>query len=315
MAWGDPREEKVEQETIWMGKGAGYYLPAAGKQQIIVIAPPAEIREIPATGGQAPPLRRELEALLSATDSERDLNLIFAPNFTFSGAKALFTEQGAKLQEPLDAFLVMENADKRLELPKAASLSIHLAEDSFVEFRVYNSYAGRPMGAVVEDFRDRITHLPKQVSQYVRDLYLSDYSKPVLWDYKDQLEVLARYARAGVDGKQVVLRAYLPPAAAHNLALGRIWPCWRTRATAVLWPWRRSRRPKSRKRLRKNCRKRRRSRFLVIRWRCRYSCWARTSASTWSFSAAIYSKRGSPKTSRSVWTSATSPQAISCVKS
>jgi hypothetical protein len=219
-AWGDPREEKIEQETIWTGKGAGYYLPAAGKQQIIVIAPPAEIREIPATGGQAPPLRRELEALLSATDSDRDFNLVFAPNFTFSGAKALFTEQGAKLQEPLDAFLVMENVDKRMELPKAASLSIHLAQDSFVEFRVYNSYAGRPMGAVVQDFHDRITHLPKQVSQYVRDLYLSDYSKPVLWDYKDQLDVLAKYARAGVDGKQVVLRAYLPPAAAHNLALG-----------------------------------------------------------------------------------------------
>lgn len=219
-AWGDPREEQLDNETIWTGKGAGYYLPVAGKQQIIVIAPPAEIREIPKAGGQAPPLRREMESLLSATDSDRDLTLVFAPNFTFSGAKALFTEQGAKLQEPLDAFLVMENVDKRLELPKAASLSIHLAGDSFVEFRVYNSYAGRPMGAVVQDFHDRIAHLPKQVSEYVRDLYLSDYSKPVLWDYKDQLEVLAEYARAGVDGKQAVLRAYLPLAAAHNLALG-----------------------------------------------------------------------------------------------
>ncbi|HXT60364.1 MAG TPA: protein kinase [Pirellulales bacterium] len=219
-AWGAPQAEQIEKETIWVNKDVAYFLPAAGAQQIIVIAPPNEMREIAASNGQPPALRREIESLVETSDAERHFTLLFAPNFTFSGAKALFTEQGAKLQGPLDAFLVMENGDGQLELPKAAELSLQLGDELFVELRVYNSYGGKPMGTVVQEFRDRIARLPKQISEYVRDLYLSDYSKPVLWDYKDQLDLLNKYARAGVDGKQAVLRAYLPAAAAHNLALG-----------------------------------------------------------------------------------------------
>jgi hypothetical protein len=219
-AWGAPQAEQVEKETIWVNKDVAYFLPAAGARQIIVIAPPNEMREIAASNGQPPALRREIESLVETSDAERHCTLLFAPNFTFSGAKALFTEQGAKLQGPLDAFLVMENGDGQLELPKAAELSLQLGDELFVELRVYNSYGGKPMGTVVQEFRDRVGRLPKQISGYVRDLYLSDYSKPVLWDYKDQLDLLNKYARAGVDGKQAVLRAYLPAAAAHNLALG-----------------------------------------------------------------------------------------------
>ena len=219
-AWGNPQAEQVEQETIWVNKNTAYYLPETGKQQTLVIAPPDEMREIAQSNGQPPALRREIESLVETSDAARHCTLLFAPNFTFSGAKALFTEQGAKLQGPLDAFLVMENSDGILELPKAAELSFHLTDDLFVEFRVYNSYIGKPASVVVQEFRDRIGRLPRQVSEYVRDLALSDYSKPVLWDYKDQLELLDKYARAGVDGKQAVLRAYLPAVAAHNLALG-----------------------------------------------------------------------------------------------
>ncbi len=219
-SWGNPQAEEIEKQTIWTNKQLAYFLPDAGEQQVIVIAPPAEMREIAVSAGQPAVLRREMEALLESSDRDRDATLLFAPNFTFSGGKALFSEQGAKLQEPLDAFLVMENAEKRLELPKAVMLSAHLADELFLELRVYNSYGGRPMGPVVQELHDRVTRLPKQVSQYVRDLYLSDYSKPVLWDYKDQLDMLAKYTRAGVDGKQAVLRTYLPVIAGHNLALG-----------------------------------------------------------------------------------------------
>ena len=218
--WGNPQAERIGKETIWVGKDAAYYLPETGKRQTLVIAPPDELREIAQSGGQPPALRREIEALVETSDAARHGTLVFAPNFTFTGAKSLFTEQGAKLQGPLDAFLVMENSDGAPELPKAAELSFHLADDLFLEFRVYNSYVGKQTGPVAQEIRDRVARLPKQVSEYVRDLALSDYSKPVLWDYKDRLELLNKYARVGVDGKQAVLRAYLPAVAAHNLSLG-----------------------------------------------------------------------------------------------
>ena len=218
--WGNPQAEQIERETIWVGKNAAYYLPETGQRQTLVIAPPDEMREIAQSGGQPPALRREIEALVETSDAARHGTLLFAPNFTFTGAKSLFTEQGAKLQEPLDAFLVMENSDGAPELPKAAELSFHLADDLFLEFRVYNSFVGKQTGPVAQEFRERVARLPKQVSEYVRDLALSNYSKPVLWDYKDRLELLNKYARVGIDGKQAVLRAYLPAVAAHNLSLG-----------------------------------------------------------------------------------------------
>ena len=219
-AWGNPQAEQVENETIYTGKDIAYYLPETGKRQTLVIAPPAAMREIAASGGQPPVLRREIESLVETSDAARHCTLLFAPNFTFSGAKPLFSEQGAKLQTPLDAFLVMENSDGGLELPKAAELSFHLTDELFLEFRVYNSYIGKSQSVVVQEFRDRLGRLPKQVSQYVRELNLSQYSEPVLWEYKDRLQLLDKYARAGVDGKQAVLRAYLPAIAAHNLLLG-----------------------------------------------------------------------------------------------
>jgi hypothetical protein len=65
-----------------------------------------------------------------------------------------------------------------------------------------------------------VTGLASSVNGYVRDLHLSDYSKTVLLDLDDRLQVLGQYTRPGTDDKQVVLRGYLPSLAAHNLALG-----------------------------------------------------------------------------------------------
>jgi hypothetical protein len=220
-AWGDVHEERVDAETLRAQGERAFYLPSDGKGKVLVIGKAELLREIVKGGGEAPRLRLEMEVLLAASDAERHFTLLAAPNFPFTGGKSLFTEQGAKLQSPLDGFLEVQEGESKLELPKAAMLSVHLTEKNmFAELRIYNSFAGRPTGPVADIYRERIERLPKQVSNYVRDLYLSDYSKPVLWDFKDQLSMLDKFTRVGYDGKQIVLRAYLPAIAAHNLALG-----------------------------------------------------------------------------------------------
>ncbi|HEV3003788.1 MAG TPA: protein kinase, partial [Pirellulales bacterium] len=220
-AWGDARAEDVEGAAIRVQGERAFYLPAEAGGKVLVIAPPEVLREVVKSGDEPPRLRLEMEVLLAASDAERHFTLLAAPNFPFTGGKSLFTEQGAKLQGPLDGFLEVQEGEGKLELPKAAMLSVHLTEKSmFAELRVFNSFAGRPTGPVADIYRERIERLPKQVSNYVRDLYLSDYSKPVLWDFKDQLSMLDKFTRVGYDGKQIVLRAYLPAIAAHNLALG-----------------------------------------------------------------------------------------------
>ncbi len=219
-AWGDVKTEEVEKTSVYVQGERAFFLPAKGQGKVLAIAPAAELRDVVKEGDEPPALRRELEVLLASSDAERHLTLVVAPNFPFTGGKALFTEQGAKLKSPLDGFLEVQDGENKLELPKAAMLSLHLTDNLFAELRIYNSFVNKSTGVVATEYRQRIGRLPKQVSTYVRDLYLSDYSKPVLWDFKDQLDALDAYTRAGYEGKQVVLRAYLPVVAAHNLVLG-----------------------------------------------------------------------------------------------
>lgn len=219
-AWGDVKTEEVEKTSVYVQGERAFFMPAKGQGKVLVIAPAVELRDVVKAGDEPPVLRKEIEVLLKSSDAERHLTLVVAPNFPFTGGKALFTEQGAKLQSPLDGFLEVQDGENKLELPKAAMLSLHLTDDLFAELRIYNSFVNKSTGVVATEYRQRIGRLPKQVSTYVRDLYLSDYSKPVLWDFKDQLDALDAYTRAGYEGKQVVLRAYLPAVAAHNLVLG-----------------------------------------------------------------------------------------------
>ncbi|HVC97363.1 MAG TPA: protein kinase [Pirellulales bacterium] len=219
-SWGDIQTEEVEKTSVYVQGERAFFLPAKGKGKVLAIAPAVELRDVVKDGDEPPALRREMEVLLASSDAERHLTLVMAPNFPFTGGKALFTEQGARLQSPLDGFLEVQDGADKLELPKAAMLSLHLTDNLFAELRIYNSFVNKSTGVVATEYRQRIGRLPKQVSTYVRDLLLSDYSKPVLWDFKDQLDALDAYTRAGYEGKQVVLRAYLPAIAAHNLALG-----------------------------------------------------------------------------------------------
>jgi hypothetical protein len=217
--WGDAKEEEIEGHVVHVHSGRAFYLPASGGDKLLVIGPAAELRELVKSGGEAPALRREMEVLLESSDDRRQLTLLVAPNFPLTDGKALFVDEGAKFLEPLRDFLEMEDGDGKLELPKAAMLSCYLSDNLFVELRIYDNFA-KPAQTAAREFQRRVAHLPRQVSGYVRDLALSDYSKPILWDYKDQLDVLNQFTRLGVEGKQIVLRAYLPTTATHNLILG-----------------------------------------------------------------------------------------------
>lgn len=218
-AWGDARQEEVEGQVICVQTSRACCLPTSGANKLLVIAPAAELRELIKSGGQAPALRREMEILAQSSDDQRQFTLLLAPNFPLTDGKGLFVDDGVKLIQPLRTFLQLQDSDGKVELPKAAMLSGHLADNLFIEFRLYDS-SGKPAKDAAREFQGRINHLPRQVSGYVRDLALSSYSKPVLWDYKDQLDVLCRFTRLGIEGKQVVLRAYLPAIAAHNLLMG-----------------------------------------------------------------------------------------------
>lgn len=218
-SWSGAKGEEIEGQTIHVQSGRAFYIPPSGAEKLLVIAPAVELREMLKTGGEPPPLRREVEKLAESSDDQRHLTLLAAPNFPLTDGKALFVDEGAKLIDPLREFLEMEDTDGKLEMTKAVMFSCHLGDSLFLELRLYDNF-GSAASSAAREIERRVAQLPKRISGYVRDLQLSPYSKPVLWDYKDQLDLLHKYTRLGVEEKQIVMRAYLPARAAHNLTLG-----------------------------------------------------------------------------------------------
>ena len=104
-------------------------------------------------------------------------------------------------------------------MPKALLASAHLSDaDLFVEVRLLAD-PNRPAAKLAEAYRGRVARLPRKASDYLRTLALGDYSRDVLIEFPLMVEQLAHFTVAGTSGREVVLRAYLPSLAAHNLAL------------------------------------------------------------------------------------------------
>ena len=220
------------------------YIPAADSGRTIVIGPADLVADevIPAAGA-APVLRREMEVLLAASDADRDLTVLAAPTVLFTGGREWLPGNSGRLRSALDWFLSGNEPEahspaaqteatgaRRIDarsvdlsshgLPKAVLASMHLTDtDLFAELRVY-AEPSRPVQVLASEYRERLLRLPKRVSEYIGSLSLSDYSHDVLWNFPLMVEQLGRYTVVGTDGRQVVLRAYLPSIAAHNLALG-----------------------------------------------------------------------------------------------
>ncbi|MBI2824956.1 MAG: protein kinase [Planctomycetia bacterium] len=240
-AWGSP-QPKEQQGVKFHAKGdRAYFLPAAAAGRTIVIGPADVIATdiIPAADA-APALRREMELLLATSDGDRHLTILAAPNVLSTGGDAWWPGTLARLRTALDWLLsghdpgaaaagkpspdgaAAEQREVDLSsqgMPKAVLASFHLLdEDLFLEVRVA-AEAARPT-TLAEQYADRMAGLPRRVSDYLRTLALSDYSRDVLWEFPRMVEQLQRYTVTGTDRRQVVLRAYLPVVAAHNLALG-----------------------------------------------------------------------------------------------
>ncbi len=240
-AWGQPAAERHE-ETEYFRKGdQAYYLPAAGEGRVLVVGPASVIVEdvIPAAGNP-PPMRREMEVLLATSDTDRVLTVLIEPGVILVGGDDWFPGNALRVRRPMDWFLsghgpgepVAENAaapargDKQrtvdlssLDLPPALLVSAHVTDrDFYCEVRI-TAETNRPLPKVAQDYRERVDLLPQRASDYIRSLALSNYSYDVLFGFPRMVEELARHTVVGTDGRQVVLRTYLPLVAAHNLAL------------------------------------------------------------------------------------------------
>jgi hypothetical protein len=196
--------------TYLVANGRAYHAPKSD-QQLLVVAPSEALPDIIALQGDPPPLRREVERLLSHTDADRHFTLIVAPNFLFSEGRGVFNGQLAPLREPLFWFLGDEFG--------AAALSLHWDDDFFVELLAAPTLDTSPERAAIYLF-ERVGQIPDRLEEFVVGLQTQPYGRRILARFPAMVRKLATYTRSGFEADHAVLRCYLPAIAGHNLLIG-----------------------------------------------------------------------------------------------
>jgi serine/threonine protein kinase len=228
-AWGNPqvvmaKDSQGKEHNLYQLPDRVMYVPENEKGLVVAILPssmsPAEITEyLDMMQSNSYSLRPDLELILKASDADRHFTFAFPGNFlTIGSGQDLFVGVAARLKEPLNTFLSVNDAVNMPGPAKAVMLSMHLSDNFFMEMRI-NPPVGRPASAVAQEFHDRMAGLPRQVKVYINNLSKTPYSSNLLIDFDEIVKNFAAFTRAGADDEQVVLRTYLPAGAGQYLAL------------------------------------------------------------------------------------------------
>jgi hypothetical protein len=206
-----PAAQREEQEGAAVHKldGRAYFLTAEPTPALIV-APMALAAELIESAGEAPPLVRDVEALIEQSDADRDVTVIVAPKFLQASGNELLTDEAAPLHDAL-RWLLGDEAT-------AIALSIDWSDDFFAELRAAPAL-NVPPRRLAAKLRERILAMPAAIEETVLAEPWHPYGRKVIARLPGMLRTLARYTRAGEEDREAIVRAYLPAAAGHNLLM------------------------------------------------------------------------------------------------
>jgi serine/threonine protein kinase len=209
--WKDAGVGKYKDEKIYASESTAYYLPAKDAGRTLVVGSPDAAREIIDHEGRPAQLGPQLDALLSASDAERHVTLLVAPQFAFGGSRQIFSGAAQALRDPLEAFI---GDDVRATL-----VSCHVDDAGFfLEARALVNVERKP-DELAKQYFDRLSSLADQVENAQLGRAFSRYAEKIVRRYPNMLREAIRFTRHGRENDQAVLRCWLPPAAAHNLVL------------------------------------------------------------------------------------------------
>ncbi len=193
-----------------LANGVAYYLPGPAAPNVLVAAPEDAIEDVIDLAGQMPPLRRDIERLITHTDADRQITILFAPNSLFSEGQSLFSGEASRLREPLFWFLGDELSGAALSLNWDANFFLELTASPTLD---------TPAQKASRIFARRVTDIPSRLEQYIATLAPQSYGQQIIARFPAMVRTLTKYTRTSVDGGRIVLRCYLPAAAGHNLLL------------------------------------------------------------------------------------------------
>ena len=234
-AWGATTAVEIEGEMVYQADTLSLWLPKAEGGQVLVIAPRALVARNDALGDDAAQeplmariiretkplaaddsaaikaaLPRDLETLVGMLDADRHVTLFGSPHYLLSSGRSVLAGPLAKLAEPMHGLFGDEL--------QAAALSLHFGAECYVEMDAV-AMLDVPAKTLAPEIGGRVEGLADTVEAYCTSLNPDPYGRMLVLRLPGMLRVLAGQLRSGAEGRGVVLNAYLPQHAAHNIAL------------------------------------------------------------------------------------------------
>ena len=218
-ALGRTEEVEVGGETLYRGSSFAAWIPSDAEGRALLIGPEDLVRQsidahVAAGDGGGneieASLPRDLEELVGMLDSTRHLTLFGSPDYILHDGRPVLAGPLAKLVEPLAWFFGVSL--------RAAALSLHFGPDCYVELDAVPP-AGTPSRQLAERLAGNVAVMAEKVEEYCNSLDPHPYGRKLVMRLPRLLGVVADPVHAGADGRGVIVNAWLPEHAPHNIAL------------------------------------------------------------------------------------------------
>lgn len=236
-AWGRTDTLKIGDEIVYQTDALSLWSPSVEKGRVLVIAPNVEVsqdaalalkggesakepliarivREGLAAAADGGPLQAalpgDMERLVGMLDATRHVTLFGSPHYLLNTGRPVFAGPLAKLVDPIDGLFGAA--------VQAAALSLQFGDSLYVEM---DAVATLDVAAdeVATEIAGRVDGLADMVERYCTELNPAPYGRMLVMRLPGMIRALSSQVRAGAERKGVVLNAYLPRHAAHNVAL------------------------------------------------------------------------------------------------
>lgn len=192
--------QEIDRLVLWASAGESYQ------------AAKVSIETNPQTLDRLPLLERSLEQLIESSDQDRHFSLFFSPRFLLGDGGNLLTNH----LEPLRDLLLAGSLDKWAAV--AVSLHIDETEQLYWEVRIIGQ-AGAPELSIARTLRRQFEQWPADQEELIHSQNWAEYSREAIQRSSGMLNVVAKFARLTVEGRQALVNGYAPAGAAHQLAL------------------------------------------------------------------------------------------------
>ncbi len=243
-AIGGLESKETDGETTHLKSTLGLWLPTAEQGRVIVCGTPKLVQGIVAAEAKAGPvgdssqlraaLAPDMERLVGMLDRSRHLTLFGAPQYLRTEGRDMLTGPLAQLVDPLKLFFSTA--------VRAAALSLHVGDMLYVELDAIDSPSmNEPARVMAQTIKGKVDALANDIEDWTAGLNGVEYGRKVINRLPGMMRFLAANTRAGAEGRGVVVNAYLPQPAGHNIALaaelalaqaGRSGPATRVAANA-----------------------------------------------------------------------------------